>query len=122
MPRLLCISVLLLLSLAAMPSEERKNLTVEDVIAGFEGERLFYFEIILENGKYSKAFNKCLASEPAAPSWIRQHCKKNPELKNAFQCADEDSLTHVWFVYDSERQCEEVRKPMKDKIDALLGQ
>lgn len=66
MLRLLCISVLLFVPLAVISAEERKNLSVEDVIAGFESEQLIYFEIILENGKYSRAFTKCLSSRPAA--------------------------------------------------------
>ena len=105
-----------------MSAEDRKNLSIEDVIAGFEDQSFVYFEIILQDGKYTKAFNRCVASKPAAPSWMRQHCKKNPELKNAFQCAEDSRLTHIWFVYDSAAQCEEVRKPMKDKMDALLTQ
>ena len=122
MTRILCLSLLALASVAAMSAEDRKNLSIEDVIAGFEDQSFVYFEIILQDGKYTKAFNRCVASKPAAPSWMRQHCKKNPELKNAFQCADDTRLTHIWFVYDSAAQCEEVRKPMKDKMDALLTQ
>lgn len=122
MTRILCLLLLALASDSAMSAENRKNLSIEDVIAGFEDQSLVYFEIILQDGKYTKAFNRCVASKPAAPSWVRQHCKKNPELKNAFQCAEDTRLTHIWFVYDSAAQCEDVRKPMKDKMDALLTQ
>ena len=73
------------------------------------------------NGKYLKAFNKCLNSKPADFSWIRHNCKKNPELKNAFSCTEDNKLTHVWFAYETEELCEEVRTPMKDKMDALVN-
>ena len=95
---------------------------VGDVIAGFENNRLFYFEMLLQDGNYVRAFNECLSSKPGDPSWIRQHCQKNPELKNSFACTGNNNLTHVWFVYESEAKCEEVRQPMKDKMDALRGQ
>ncbi len=101
-------------------AEERKNLSIDDVIAGFANNNLFYFEIILENGKYSKAFNKCLSSRPADFNWIKTNCKKNPELKNAFQCSEDSRFTHAWFIYESQDKCEEVREPMKDKMDAML--
>jgi len=103
-------------------ADERRNFSIEDVIAGFEEKQLFYFELLLQNGKYTKGFNKCLGSRPSAPEWIRQHCKKNPELKNAFQCSEDSQLTHVWFIYENAGQCEEVRGPMKDKMDALLAE
>ena len=103
----------------AMAAEERRNLSIEDVVAGFEDKNLFYFELLLQNGKYTKGFNKCLASKPAASEWIRQHCKKNSELKNAFQCSEDNQLTHVWFIYENAVQCEEVRRPMIDKMDAF---
>lgn len=103
-------------------ADERRNLSIEDVIAGFEEEKLFYFEFLLQSGKYTKGFNKCLGSKPADPQWMRQHCKKNPELKNAFQCSEDSQLTHVWFIYENAAQCEEVRGPMKDRMDALLSQ
>ena len=115
----------LFLALSMIPpvaAEERRNLSVEDVIVGFKEKRMFYFELLLQNGKYTKGFNRCLASKPAAPEWIRQHRKKNPELKNAFQCSEDSQLTHVWFIYENAAQCEEVRGPMKDKLDALLEQ
>lgn len=111
------VAVTFLLSPAAI-SNERANLSIQDLIDGFEKERMFYFEMLLENGKYTRAFNKCLNSRPAAADWIAAHCQKNPELKNAFRC-DEGGLTHVWFVYETRDKCEEVRKPMKDKMDAL---
>ena len=112
---------LALASMAPLAADERRNLSIEDVIAGFEQKELFYFELFLQNGKYTKGFNKCLGSKPAAPEWIRQHCKKNPELKHAFQCSEDSSLTHVWFVYEDAAMCEEVSAPMKDKMDALLA-
>ncbi len=101
-------------------AEERKNLSIDDVIAGFANNNLFYFEIILENGKYSKAFNKCLSSRPADFNWIKTNCKKNPELKNAFQCSEDSRFTHAWFIYESQDKCEEVREFTKDRLDALL--
>jgi hypothetical protein len=113
---------LVLAVMAPVAADERRNLSVEDVIAGFEEKKLFYFELLLQNGKYTKGFNKCLASKPAAPEWIRQHCKKNPELKNAFQCSEDSQLTHAWFIYEDAAQCEEVRGPIKDKMDALLAE
>lgn len=120
MRRMLSLAVLAAFVILPAEAEERRNLSIEDVIAGFEDKRLFYFELLLQNGKYTKGFNKCLASKPAAADWILQHCKKNPELKNAFQCSEDNQLTHVWFIYENAAQCEEVRKPMKDKMDALL--
>jgi hypothetical protein len=116
------VALIFMAPVAVTLADERRNLSVEDVIAGFEEKKLFYFELLLQNGKYTKGFNKCLASKPAHPQWMRQHCKKNPEFKNAFQCSEDDQLTHVWFIYDNAAQCEEVRGPMKDKMDALLPQ
>ena len=116
--------VALLLALAATSSsaaDERANLSIEDVISGFEARKLFYFELLLQNGKYTKGFNKCLASKPAESEWVREHCKKNQEFKNAFQCSEGGPLTHVWFVYENASQCEEVRAPMKERMDALLA-
>jgi len=100
-------------------AEERKNLSIEDVISGFQSKELFYYESIFQNGKYLKTFNKCLASIPADPAWMRQHCEKHPEFKNAFQCTEDGSITHVWFIYENPNLCEEVRGPMKDKMDAI---
>lgn len=114
--------LLALTAVVALAADERRNLSTEDLITGFENKKLFYFELLLQNGKYTKGFNKCLASKPAAADWIREHCKKNPELKNAFQCSGDDGLTHVWFVYENAALCDEVRGPMKDKMDALLAQ
>ena len=122
MKRILSGIFLALLVVAPLGAEERANLSTEDLIAGFEDKKLFYFEFLLRNGKYTKGFNKCLASKPAAAEWIREHCKKNPELKNAFQCSSDDGLTLVWFVYGNAALCEEVRGPMKDKMDALRSQ
>jgi hypothetical protein len=113
----------ILLALAAVAplaaAEQRRNLSLEDVIAGFEEKNLFYFELLLQNGKYIKGFNKCLGSRPADAEWVRQHCIKKPEFKNAFECSEDDQMTHVWFVYENTAQCEEIRGPMKDKMDAL---
>ncbi len=120
MLRLLCICVWLLSSIPVAFAEERKNLSVEDVITGFQTQTMFYFEVLLENGKYSKSSNKCLNSKPADFNWIERNCKKNPELKNSFQCTEDNRLMYVWFVYETKEKCEEVRKPMKDKMDALL--
>jgi|RhiMetdeSRZDD1v2_1073273.scaffolds.fasta_scaffold1749884_1 hypothetical protein len=97
---------------------ERKNFSIDDVIAGFKTKKLFYYEAIFENGKYSRTFNKCLGSRPADFNWMKQHCKKNPEFKNTFECS-EDIFTRVWFVYESQEYCEEMRELMKDKMDAV---
>jgi hypothetical protein len=121
MRRILAGMFLTLFMMASVAADERRSLTTENVIAGFEEKKLFYFELILQKGKYTKGFTKCLDSMPAAPEWIRQHCKKNPEFKNAFQCSGDGQLTHLWFIYENVQQCEEVRGPMKDKMDALLG-
>ena len=119
---MLCGIFLALATVASLAAEERRNLSIEDLITGFEAKNLFYFELLLQNGKYTKGFNKCLGSKPAASEWMRQHCTKNPELKNAFQCSENSQLTHVWFVYENAELCEEVRGPMKDRMDALLTQ
>jgi hypothetical protein len=84
-----------------------------------EKNALSYHEILLLNGKYSKAFNQCLRSKPADYDWIRANCRKNDEFKNAFQCVGDAGFLHVWFVYESIEQCESVRKPMKERMDAL---
>jgi hypothetical protein len=108
------------LSMAApLAADERTNLLIDDVIAGLEAKKLFYFELLLQNGKYTKGFNKCLGSKPAAAEWMQQHCKKDPELKNAFQCSEDNQLTHVWFINENAAQFEEIRGPMKDKMNAL---
>ena len=122
MQRLLCICMWLLSTIPVAFAEERENLSVDDVITGFQTQTMFYYEVLFENGKYSRAFNKCLNSKPADFGWIKQNCKKNPELKNAFQCTEDNKFTHVWFVYKTEELCEEVRKPMKDRMDAMLRQ
>lgn len=114
----ICLSLFFLVSVAA--AEERKNLSIGDVIAGFEKKNLFYFEVLFENGKYSRAFNKCLNSRPADFNWIKEHCKKNLEFKNTFECSEDSKITYVWFIYESQEKCEEVREPMKDKMDATF--
>ena len=116
------VALILMAPVAVTLADGARKFPVEDVIAGFQEKKLFYFELLLQNGKYTKGFNKCLASKPAYSQWMRQHCKKNPELKNAFQCSEDDQLTHVWFIYENAAQCEEVRGPMKDQMDALLPQ
>lgn len=123
MLRLVCIC-LWLFSLASAAAEEYKykNLSIDEVITGFKKKNLFYFEMLLENGKYSKAFNKCLSSRPADFNWMKEHCKKSPELKNTFECSEDSKLTHVWFIYESQEKCEEVREIMKDKMDAIKQQ
>jgi hypothetical protein len=114
--------LLALLMGTLVAAEERRNLSVEDVIAGFEAKRLTYYEVVLLNGKYYRTFNRCLASRPAEPEWILRHCKKNPEFKAAFQCSDDGGARlHVWFIYERENaaKCEEVRGAMKERMDAL---
>ena len=39
-------------------AEQRRNLSIEDVISGFEQNKLFYFKLLLQNGKYTKGFNR----------------------------------------------------------------
>lgn len=117
--KMICLFGLFLIFCAPVSAEDRKNLSIEDAISGFQGGELFYFEAIFQNGKYLKAFNKCLASIPADPTWMREHCEKHPEFKNVFQCSGDDNFTHSWFVYESESKCEEVRGPMKDRMDAI---
>lgn len=95
------------------------NLSMKDLITGFENKALWYYEILLVNGKYSRAFNQCLGSKPADYDWIRANCRKKDDLKNAFECAGESGLLHIWFVYESIEHCESVRKPMKDRMDAI---
>ena len=119
MKKIFCLFGLLLFCGIAISAEERNDLSLENIISGFQSEKLFYFESVFQNGKHIKTFNKCLASRPADPVWMKQHCEKHPGFKNAFQCADDEEFTHVWFVYESASLCEEVRKPMKDKMDAL---
>ena len=99
-------------------AQERKNLSINDVIAGFDKNELFYFEMLFENGKYIRGFNKCLGSRPAESNWMRRYCQKNPEFKHAFECGEDDKTMHLWFVYASPKKCEEVRGILKDKMDA----
>jgi len=119
MLRLMCICLWLFSFASVAVAEERKNLSIDDVIAGFQNKNLFYFEFLLVDGKYSRASNKCLNSRPADFNWIRQHCKENPEFKNAFECSEDSKITYVWFIYESQEKCEEVREPLKDKMDAV---
>lgn len=119
MKRVLSVMFLTLFSIVPLAADERRNLSTEDVIAGFEQKKLFYFELLLQNGKYTRGFNKCLGDRPADPKWIRQHCKKNPDFKHTFQCAEDSQLTHIWFIYENAAQCEDVRGLMKTRMDAL---
>jgi hypothetical protein len=114
----ICLLLFLLVSTAA--AEERKNLSIDDVVEGFKVKNLFYFETLFVNGKYSRAFNKCLNTKPADFNWIKEHCRKNLEFKNAFECSEDSKITYVWFIYESQEKCEEVRGPMKDRMDAML--
>ena len=118
MLRLVCICLWLFSLISVAVAEERKNLSIDDVIVGFENKTLFYFEVLLVNEKYDNTFNKCLTSSPADFNWMKQHCKKNPELKNLFQCSEDSRLTYLWFIYESPETCEGVRETMKDKMDA----
>jgi hypothetical protein len=108
-----------LFALSISGAQDRKNLSIDDVITGFENNSLWYYEILLVKGKYTRAFNKCLNSKPADYDWIRANCQKKDGLKNAFECAGDAGLLHIWFVYDSNEQCESVRRPMKDRMDAI---
>ncbi len=58
-------------------AQDRSNLSIEDMIAGFEGNVLSYYEILFVNGKYARAFNECLKSKPADYDWIRANCPKS---------------------------------------------
>lgn len=117
--RLMCICLWVLSLTSAAFAEERKSLSIDDILTGFEKKELFYFETLFEHGKYLRTFNKCLNSKSADFSWIKQYCKKNPEFKNAFQCAEDSKTTHIRFIYESQEKCEEVRRPMKDRMDAM---
>ena len=99
--------------------QERSNLSIDDVIDGFQQKKLFYFEVLLVDAKYSRTFNKCLYSKPADFNWMQTYCKKNPQSKNSFRCSDDNKLMHVWFVYESQEYCEEIREGMKEKMDAI---
>jgi hypothetical protein len=112
---------LALLAAPALPARESKNLSIEDIVVGFEKQRLFYFELLFENGKYSKGFNKCLSSRPVDFGLIRKFCWKNPAFKNAFEFPVTKELKAIWFVYDNKEECESIRQPMKEKMDALLN-
>ncbi len=120
MLKLFCICLWLFSFVTVAIAEDRKNLSIDDVIVGFKKRNLFYFEVLLWNGKYSKASNKCLDSRPADFDWIKQHCTKNPEFKHAFLCSEDGRMTFIWFVYESQEKCEETRAILKDKMDAML--
>jgi len=102
----------------SISAEDRTNFSIEDVIRGFETGDLLYFELMLQNGNYSSGFNTCVDSKPAAAEWMRQHCTKNSEFKHAFQCAEDSQIMRVWFVYENAEQCEQVRRPMIDRMNA----
>jgi hypothetical protein len=99
--------------------QERKDLSIDDVIDGFQKKKLFYFEVLLVDEKYSKTFNECLSSKPANFKWMKTYCKKNLRFKHSFQCADDNKLIHVWFIYESEKECEETREGMQKRMDTL---
>ena len=123
MRRMLLGILLTLPALAAVTAEEqRRNLSIEDVISGFAAEKLFYFELLLKNGKYIEGSDTCSGSSPAAAVLLREHCKKNRKFKNVFECSGDNQVMHVWFVYENAAQCEEFRKPMKDRMDAARTQ
>ena len=97
---------------------ERKNYSIDDVIAGFRQNELYYYEMILVDGKYQKTMNRCLKSQPADYGFMKTSCLKNPEFKNGFQCINENFI-HLIFVYETAEKCEEIRAVMKDKMDAM---
>lgn len=113
----ICLWLFPLFSVAV--AEDRKNLSIDDVIAGFQNKDLYYYEVLFQDGKYLKALNKCLNSMPAELNWMKKHCKKNSEFKNVFECSEDNKITHVWFIYETKNMCEEVREPLKDKMDAM---
>ena len=115
----IALSITSLFAVSPSPAQEPRNLSIEDMIAGFESNALWYYELLLLNGKYSRAFNQCLQSKPADYDWIRFNCRKQDAFKNAFQCAGDAGLVHVWFVYESREQCDLIRKQMKERMDAL---
>ena len=94
-----------------------KNFSIDDVIDGFQKKKLFYYQLILENDKYSRTYNKCLNSKPADFNWMKTNCIKKTDLTNAFECW-EGNFIHVLFVYESQQKCEEIRGLMKEKMDA----
>jgi hypothetical protein len=113
-----CLCLFSLFSVAV--AEDRKNYSIDDVIAGFQKNDLYYFEVLSKDGKYLKSSNKCLNSKPADFMWMKKHCKKNSEFIHAFECSEDNKFTYVWFIYETKNKCEEVREPMKDKMDAML--
>ena len=97
---------------------ERKNYSIDDVIAGFKQNELYYYEVVLVDDKYQKTMNKCLKSQPADYGFMKTNCLKNPEFANGFQCINENFI-HLIFVYETAEKCEEIRAVMKDKMDAM---
>jgi hypothetical protein len=123
MRRMLLGILLALPAVAPLASaEQRRNLSIEDVISGFAEEKLFYFELLLKDGKYIEGSDTCWDSSPAAAVLVRQSCKKNRKFKNVFECSGDNQVMHVWFVYENAAQCEEFRKPMKDRMDVIRSQ
>jgi hypothetical protein len=102
----------------SISAEDRRNFSIEDVIRGFENGDLLYFELMLQNGNYISGFNNCVDSKPAAAEWMRQHCIKNSEFKNGFFCVEDSQTMHVWFIYENAERCEQVRRPMIDRMSA----
>ena len=58
---------------------------------------------------------------PPTPIGCVRTVIKKPDFKHVFECSNND-LTHIWFVFENAALCEEIRGPMKEKMDALLGQ
>jgi hypothetical protein len=102
---------------SAAIGQTSRNFSLDDIIDGFQKKKLFYYEIILENDKYQRTYNKCLNSKPADYNWMKMHCIKKMDLTNAFECR-EGNFIHVWFIYESQQKCEEIRGLMKEKMDA----
>ena len=118
----------ILLGLAAVAplaaAEQLRNFSIEDVISGFAKEKLFYFELLLKNGKYIEGSGSetCSGSSPAAGVLLRQYCKKNRKFKNVFECSGDNEVMYIWFIFESAAQCEAFRRPMKDRMDAARAQ
>ena len=106
---------------SAANGQTSKNFSLDDVIDGFQEQTLFYYQMVLENNKYLRTFNKCLNSKPEDFNWMRTHCTKKMDLTNAFECW-KDNFIHVLFVYESQQKCEEIRGLMQEKMDASKQQ